>query len=260
MTYLQASVYGMLQGLTEFLPVSSSGHLILLRWLTGWEDPGLAFDVALHLGTLAALGVYFYRDWRDLLLGTWRNPRGKEARLLFWLGTATLPAAAAGLAFESQAEALFRKPAAVASALILFGLLLELADRFSGKKKSLDEVRAGTALGIGAAQALAIFPGVSRSGVTLTAGLALGFSYDSSARFSFLLATPVILGAGVLKLRHLESPLSGPFLWALAASALTGLGAVHFFLNHLRRSGPRAYVAYRLALGLAVLVFCAFEG
>ena len=258
MSYLEATLYGAVQGITEFLPVSSSAHLALLPRLMGWRDPGLAFDAALHLGTLAAVTAYFLRDWVKLLGAAARRPRGNEARLLLLLAVSTVPAAAAGLAFERQVEGAFRDPERIAAALILFGALLGLADRFGRRTTAFEEIGAAAAVAIGLSQALALVPGVSRSGVTVTAGLALGLSYDAALRFSFLMSTPVILGAGLLKLRHLGgADMTGGFLWALAVSALTGLGAVHLLMSQLRRTGMRPYVIYRLAVGGAILAACA---
>lgn len=255
MSYLEATVYGCLQGLTEFLPVSSSAHLALTPWLLGWKDQGLSFDVALHLGTLAALLIYFRRDWLDLITGALADSRGPQARLLAWMALATVPAAAAGLIFEKQIEALFRDPSRVALSLIVFGLLMEAADRLGRKEKGLLDAGGREVLGVGLAQALALMPGVSRSGVTITAALALGLKRDAAARFSFLLGSPIILGAGLLKIRHLEAAdLTGPFLWAVAVSALSGLAAVRFFIERLGRTGLTPYTVYRVIVGVAILV------
>ena len=254
MTYLEATTYGAIQGLAEFLPISSSAHLILAPWFLGWKDPGLSFDVALHLGTLLAIVIYFYKDWLEIFSGTLKDLKGPQARLFFLLAAASVPAAVAGLAFEKQAEFLFRDPARIAWALIIFALFLAFADRWGAKKTPLNRIKTHAALSVGLAQALAIVPGVSRSGATMTAALGFGLESAAAARFSFLLASPVIFGAALLKLRHLHSAdLSGPFLWAVAVSALTGLAAVHFFLNQLRRSSLLPYAIYRIVLGIAVL-------
>lgn len=258
MTYLEASLYGALQGLTEFLPVSSSAHLILAPWLLGWKDPGLSFDVALHLGTLAALLIYFFEDWRGLLAGAAKDRRGPEARLLWLLAVSSLPAGAAGLALGRHAESVFRQPARIAWALILFALLMETADRLGRKETPLNSISAKAALGIGLAQSLAIIPGVSRLGATMTAGLFFGLSTEAAARFSFLLGAPVILGAGAWQLRHMRAAdISGPFVWGVAVSALASLAALRFFMRQAPRSGLGPYVVYRIALGLLVLAWAA---
>jgi undecaprenyl-diphosphatase len=254
MSYLHACVLGLLQGLAEFLPISSSGHLALAPWLFGWPDPGLTFDIALHAGTLLALALYFWRDWFSILSGSARDPKGSEARLLAMLVLATLPAVAAGLLFEKQAETLFRGPARIAVNLIVFALLMEAADRFGRRARELSQLGWSGAALVGCAQALSIMPGVSRSGSTLTGGLALGLTRVDAARFSFLLSAPITFGACVLKLRHLTgADLTGPFIAGVATSAVSGLFAVGFFMARIRATGTRPYTLYRLALGALVL-------
>lgn len=254
MTYGQATVFGAVQGLTEFLPISSSAHLTLLPWFLGWKDPGLTFDVALHVGTLAAVALCFWRDWLDILGGAVRDPRGAQARFLGLLVLSTLPAVAAGLILEKHAEQAFRQPWRIALALMAFAVLMEWADRAGSKKSPLHGLGISGALGIGLAQAFSICPGVSRSGVTLTAGLALGLSRAEAARYSFLLAMPITAGACLLKLRHLQAAdISGPFLWGITVSAVIGFAAVRFFLANLGAHSLRPYVVYRLLAGAAVL-------
>ena len=254
MNAFEAIILGAVEGLTEFLPVSSSAHLTLLPWVLGWEDPGLTFDVALHIGTLAAVVSCFWRDWLDILRGAARDRRGAQARFLGLLVLATLPAVAAGLILEDQAEHAFRQPWRIATALMGFAVLMELADRWGSKKRAIDGLGLSGAVGIGLAQALSICPGVSRSGVTLTAGLALGLSRSEAARYSFLLSTPITAGACLLKLRHLQiGDASGPFLWGIAVSAVMGFAAVRFFLANLGSLSLRPYVVYRLLAGGAIL-------
>lgn len=253
MTFGQATIYGLVQGITEFLPISSSAHLALLPWIFGWKDPGQTFDVALHLGTLVAVAGYFFRDWREVLLGAWENPRGPMGRRLLLLTLATLPACLAGLLLEKQAESLFRNPARIAAALAFFGLLLGAADRWSRRWRGLEEMGLQQGLWVGAAQALAIIPGVSRSGVTMTAGLALGFSRDAAARFSFLLALPITAGAALFKLRHLEAvALTPAFFWAIFVSGISGAAVVHVFLKQVRRASLLPYAAYRLLIAALI--------
>ncbi|MBI5629400.1 MAG: undecaprenyl-diphosphate phosphatase [Elusimicrobia bacterium] len=254
MSYWQALVYGMLQGATEFLPVSSSAHLALLPWLLGWRDPGLSFDVALHMGTLAALMAYFRHDWVCMASGVFSRDGGVARRNFVLLVLASIPAALAGVFLEAQAEVAFRRPQAMASTLILFALLMEGADRMGAKKGSLNEMTLRQAVGMGLAQALAVVPGVSRSGATLTAGLFLGLTPAAAARFSFLMAAPIIFGAGVFKLRHFSAgDMSGPFFLSVGVSALMGWACIGFFLNQLPRWRLRPYVVYRVLLGLLIL-------
>ena len=254
MSYFHACVLGLIQGVSEFLPVSSSAHLALTPWLLGWPDPGLTFDVALHAGTLAAVLGYFWRDWLELLTQSAACPTGPQARLLGMLALGSVPAAVFGLAFEKAAEATLRGPALVAALLIGFGALMEAADRFGRRARCGSDLSWGGGLLIGCAQALAIAPGVSRSGVTMTAALALGLTRQDSARFSFLLATPIIAGASLLKLRHLHAvDLTGPFWMGVIVSAVSGWAAVGFLLKSLPSTGVRPYAAYRVLAGLAVL-------
>jgi undecaprenyl-diphosphatase len=254
MTLMQAAVYGAVQGLTEFLPVSSSAHLNLLPWLLRWEDPGLSFDVALHVGTLVALLGYFWKDWTGLILGTIRDPRSAQARLLAFLALATIPGGLAGLLFQHYAETLLRAAPITAAALILFGLLLGWAERHGAKTDSMEALDLKRALLIGASQALAIIPGVSRSGITITAGLLAGLTPEAATRFSFLLSTPIILGAALHEFHKAHATFLGaPALIGMGVSAVTGLFAIHFLLACMRSWGFKPFVWYRVALGGAIL-------
>jgi undecaprenyl-diphosphatase len=253
LTYGQTTLLGVLQGLGEFLPISSSAHLVLAPWALRFEDPGLTFDVALHVGTLAAIAAAFGGRWWKILSGAARAPRGEDGRKLAALALATLPGAIIGLIFEKKAEEAFRDPRLIAGALIVFGLIMEACDRLGAKSKEWPKAGYATALCVGAAQALAVVPGVSRSGATMSAALALGLTRDSAAELSFLMAAPIIAGAALLKLRHLTgADLTGPFLWGVAVSAVTGWFAVTGFLRWISRYGLRPYVIYRVLLGASV--------
>lgn len=250
---VRAAVLGVLQGLTEFLPVSSSAHLALVPRLTGWPDQGLAYDVALHMGTLLALVLYFWRDWFRLTRAGLSRQAGPDRRLFWGLVLATFPAVVVGLLFEDRVEELFRGPRSIAFFLALFGVLLAAADRFGRGEKTTDSIGWRGCLLIGVAQALAVMPGVSRSGVTLTAGLFLGLSRVESARFSFLLAMPVVFGAGVLSLRQLTpAEMDGGFWLGIACSALTGVAVIRFLLDWLGRRGVLPFAVYRLVLAGAL--------
>lgn len=254
MTYAQAGLLGLVQGVAEFLPVSSSAHLILAPWALGFPDPGLVFDVALHLGTLAAIVVTFGRSWSDLALGVLRDPRGEASRRFFLLALATVPAAVMGLALEKQAEEVFRAPLLIAAVLAVFGLILAAAQSFGRRRARWTEVSWKVLLGVGAAQALAIIPGVSRSGATISAGLLLGLTLESSADLSFMLSAPIIAGAAAHKLGHISpSQVTGPFVFGVLVSALTGWAAVRLFLRGLSRWGLSPYIYYRLVLAGAVV-------
>lgn len=256
MTYGQSALLGAIQGLTEFLPVSSSAHLALAPRFFAFPDPGLTFDVALHLGTLLAVLIYYRATWLRLASGALREPRGPEARTLSMIALATLPAVVLGLLLEHKAEEAFRDPRRIALCLIAFSGVMYWADR-RGQASTGAWRAAGakTVLLIGCAQTLALMPGVSRSGATISAALLLGIAAPEAAELSFLMATPIVAGAALLKLRHLgAADLTGPFLLGLAVSAATGFAAVGAFIRLLPKGGLKPYVCYRVALGLAVLL------
>lgn len=254
MTYSQSALLGAIQGVTEFLPVSSSAHLALAPRFFSFTDPGLTFDVGLHLGTLLAVLVYYRATWTRMLVGAARDPRGEEGRNLGLIALATLPAVVVGLLFEKAAEDAFRDPRRIGLCLIAFSGVMLWAERSA--KHALDWRGAGarTLLLVGAAQALAVMPGVSRSGATISAALLLGIKAPQAAELSFLMATPIVAGAAILKLRHLGlGDVDGIFLLGIAVSAATGLAAVGAFIRFLPRGGFKPYVVYRVALGLAAL-------
>ena len=256
MEIMQSVVLGVVQGLTEFLPISSSGHLVIVPWLLHWPDPGLTFDLALHLGTLFALIIYFWADWLDLLR-KWREP------LLWLILIACLPAAFFGFKFEAFFETTFRDPRLIAVFMMLFAVVLLLADDYGRKKRDLHSLHIADAVIIGVAQVLALMPGVSRSGITMVGGLALGFDRRSSARFSFLVSVPVIAGASLFKMRHiiahgLPAGEAQVFLVGAATSAIVGSLAIKFLMDYLQKHSFHIFVWYRLAAGAAVLLLWFF--
>ena len=261
MNTLRAAVLGVLQGAGEFLPISSSGHLIVVPFLMGWPDSGLAFDVALHLGTLVAVGFAFWRDWLRLLQGGLRGlASGRpladpDARLLLYLALATLPGALAGLLLDEWAESVFRSPALVALMMALMGGVLWLADRRAGSLAESGVVSLRDALLIGFAQALAIVPGTSRSGATISMALFLGHKREAAARFSFLLALPITAGAALVKVPALvrSGAELGPVLVGMLAAAVSGLVAIRFLLRYVRTRSYAPFVWYRFAFALIVL-------
>ncbi len=264
MTAGQAVVYGIVQGLGEFLPISSSAHLVLLPWLLGWKDPGLAFDVALHLGTLVALVAFFWRDLlrlaRAWLASVVERKVGDdpERRLAWGIALASVPGAAAGLLLEDYAETTLRAPALIAGTLIGMGLLLHAADRFCPKRKRLGELTVPNTFLIGVAQALALVPGVSRSGATISAARALGATRDAAARFSFLLSAPIVVGAGLLKTPGMiAGGLDTALLAGVVTSAVVGYLAIRYLLAYVQTRDYGVFVYYRVALGLAVLALLA---
>jgi undecaprenyl-diphosphatase len=254
MTYQQSALLGALQGVTEFLPVSSSAHLALAPRFFSFTDPGLTFDVGLHLGTLLAVLIYYRDLWTRMLLGAAHEPRGVEGRSLGLLVLATLPAVVVGLVFEKSAEEAFRDPRRIGACLILFSVVMWWSQRRARETTDWRDAGPRALLLVGAAQALAVMPGVSRSGATISAALLLGLKSAEAAELSFLMATPIVAGAAVLKLRHLGlADIDGTFLLGVAVSAATGMAAVGAFLRFLPRGGFKPYVAYRVALGLAAL-------
>jgi len=222
-TIWQSVVMGLVQGLGEFLPISSSAHLVLVPWFFNWLDPGLTFDIALHIGTLIAVIAYFWRDWVKLIRGAFQGTKSKEGRLFWYLVLATIPGAIMGLLLEEKAETVFRNPLLIAVMLIVLGVLLYWADRKGRKLTNVNNISLGQSLMIGISQALAIIPGVSRSGITMTTGLLFGLTREGAARFSFLLSAPVIFGAGLIKVPDiLANPgmVNAPFLIGMLVSAL----------------------------------------
>jgi undecaprenyl-diphosphatase len=271
-----------MQGATEFLPVSSSGHLVLVPWLLGWHSPGLAFDAVVHWGTALAVIVYFWREWVALVRaaglslgrvvlrageGGRRRPRylsereeGTSRALLAWLILlGTVPGVLVGYFLEDFFEGMFGRPAAAAGFLLVTAALLTTSERMGRRERSLDDLGWLDALVAGVGQALAILPGISRSGATIAAGLARGMKREPAAHFSFLLATPIILGAGLLKVVELARTgrlvTEAPVLIAgFVAAALVGLGCIHFLLEYLRRHRLYPFAVYCTLLGIFSLL------
>ena len=259
MEWLQVLVLAAIQGLTEFLPVSSSAHLILVPVVTGWPDQGLAFDVAVHVGSLAAVLVYFRNDFMSMLREGLRRPwdPGGHARLGWLVVVASVPVGAAGLAVSAGLSESLRDPIVIAAATIGFGLALLVAERTGAKDRGIESIGVRDAIVIGCAQAVALVPGTSRSGITMTAGLLVGLTPAASARFSFLLSAPVIVMAGgyeTLKLATGAAPAqwSAMALGALVA-AVCAYACIHAFLRLIDRIGFAPFVAYRLVLGAVLL-------
>ena len=266
MTIFQALVLGILQGLAEFLPISSSAHLTLAPWVFRWKDPGLAFDVALHAGTLVALAWYFRRDWIELaqagfaILRKRRIETPIEKRLML-LVVATIPGAIAGKLLNDYAEQAFRSPQLIACTLIVMGALLWAADKWGSQQRALEEVTMRDAVVIGLAQVCALIPGVSRSGSTMTAGRALGFNRESAARFSFLMSLPITAAAVAVKLPeavHAQAQLA-PMIVGIVTAAVSGWIAISVLLKLLVRHSFGIFALYRLALGIFVLVLVALR-
>lgn len=259
---LHAVVLALVQGLTEILPISSSGHLILVPWLFGWTDQGLAFDVAVHVGTLAAIVAYFRHDVVVYWHAFWRSLANRtldtEGRVAWALAIGTIPAAVAGLLLEDLIAGALRSPRTVAVTTIFYGLLLLAADRFGAKQRDERSVTLRDGLLIGLAQALALIPGTSRSGITMTAGLALGLDRTGAARFAFLLAIPVIAAAGLLEgveLARSTTPVAwGTLALGMVVAGAAAYGCIHYFLRFIQRIGMWPFVLYRVVLGIVLWI------
>jgi len=265
MPLVQVIVLSIVQGLTEFLPVSSTAHLYLTSWLLGWQTEELSFDIALHIGTLIAVLLYFFRDWVQIVVqafgGSYGNDRelGQNRSLLWLLAIGSIPVGIAGLALHKQAEGAWRNPFVMGFMLIAVGVLMWIADNRAGKLRDLSTVSVTDAVAIGGAQALAIVPGCSRSGITITAGLFRGLDRESAARFSFLLSTPAIAAAAGKALHDLTktggiTALTAPqFTVGVAVSAITGCFVIAWFMRYLRDASLKLFVYYRILFGIIVL-------
>jgi len=270
MTLLHAIFLGILQGATEFIPVSSSGHLVLVPWLLNWPEPGLAFDAILHWGTVVAVLAVFWRDLHRLLLAGLESLRTRsledpDARLAWWIIIGTVPAAVIGFLFEDFFEALFGTPIAAAGFLLVTGIVLSLSERLGARTREAEEMGWFGALLVGLAQAAAIAPGISRSGATIAAGLFLGVRRAAAARFGFLLMVPIVLGAGLLSLLDLAG--AGVLVgdWPLLASgflaaAISGYLCVRFLLNYLRRGRLYVFALYVWLFGAMSLAVALVRG
>ncbi len=260
MNVFQALVLGVVQGLSEFLPISSSAHLSLVPFIFGWKDPGLAFDVALHLGTLAAVLWYFRQQWIDLTKAGFeilltRRVSGDDQWRAVYIVIATIPAAIGGLLLQDYAETVFRNPMITAWALIILGVLLWAADHFSPQVRALRELRWIDALLIGLAQVCALIPGVSRSGSTMTAGRALGFDRTSAATFSFLMSMPITAAAAVVKVPEaLREGVTLPIVVGILASGISGWLAISVLLKYVSSKSFGIFAIYRVLLGIGILV------
>lgn len=255
MTTFDAVLLGLLQALGEFLPISSSAHLVLLPFLRGMEYQGIAFDVMLHAATLLAVLLYFAKDWFYILKDGLTRPQTPQGKTLWYLALGTVPAGVAGVLLKDQVETVFRNPLMIAVCLMVFAGILWWADRRANHNNG-NMLTLKTALLIGCAQALAIMPGVSRSGITITAALLLGFSRSASARISFLLSTPVIGGAALLELGHLSAAdITGPFIWGFISAFIGALAVIGWLMKYIKTHSFNVFVYYRILLGLFIIGF-----
>ncbi|MGB9905768.1 MAG: undecaprenyl-diphosphate phosphatase [Candidatus Saccharicenans sp.] len=255
MSYFQAIVLGFLQGLGEFLPISSSAHLVIGPYFFNWHYQGLRYDVMLHLGTLLAIVAYFWKDWVKIISAGLTRPKEREGRFLWYVLLATIPGALAGYFLEEKAETAFREPQVIAFSLIFFSAVIFLADQLSRNQKGLEDLNLAGILLVGLAQSLAIVPGASRSGMTIMMALFLGYRRQAAARISFLLATPLIIGAALLELPRIAlAEVNGPFLAGFLSSAVFGFLSIRFLLSFLKTRNLVPFVVYRLVLALLILL------
>jgi undecaprenyl-diphosphatase len=272
MSIFEIVLLGIVQGLTEFLPVSSTAHLVVIPRLFGWADPGLAYDIALHVGTLAAVLIYFFRDWVHIIANGFgmksdSDPELRRNRMLLWLLVGgTIPAGIAGLALQKAADSTLRTLPIIGASAIVVGLFMWWADRAGRGQKTLGNVSWADSMAIGLAQVLAIIPGVSRSGITISAGLLRNLDRPTAARFSFLLSTPIILGAAAKDawdlLKHKEAvppEMQTAFVLGIIVSAITGSVTIAVFLKYLRTRSLAFFVAYRIIFGIMVLALAFFR-
>jgi len=270
MPILQVIILALVQGITEFLPISSTAHLALAPWLLGWQDAGLTFDIALHVGTLAAVLIFFFRDWLQVIAHGFGLSYGSDTQLkqnpmLLWLlAAASIPVGVVGFLVKDQAEE-WRNPFLIGGMLIAIGLLMWAAERAATGTKNIGGITFADSAVIGAAQALAVVPGTSRSGVTIAAGLFRNLDRASAARFSFLLSTPAIAGAAASALHHLSkqggipADMRTPFLLGIAISGLSGCAVIGLFLKYLRTNTLRFFIYYRLVFGIIVIALALFR-
>ncbi|WP_428898580.1 undecaprenyl-diphosphatase [Parelusimicrobium proximum] len=252
MTILQAVILGTVQALGEFLPISSSAHLVIMPLFMKMPYQGLTYDVLLHLGTLTAVLFYFRKEWFDIIRSGLTKPKTDEGKTLWLLALGTIPAGVAGLLFESKIEEVFHSPVIIGINLVVFGIILFFTDKKATLKGNVINLK--NILIIGCAQAIALMPGVSRSGITITAALLLGFSRAESAKVSFLLATPVIGGAAVLHLRHLSlADINAAFICGFLTSVVLGFLVIKFLMKYIQSRNFNIFVIYRVLLGLTII-------
>jgi len=253
MTIFSAVLLGFIQAAGEFLPVSSSAHLALLPWLLGETYQGLTYDVMLHAATLFAVLFYFRKEWFEIIKNGLTKPKSDDGKILWLLVVATIPAAVAGLLFQKQIENTLRSPFIMAGALIFFALVLFYADKKGGKGGAVMSWK--NMLIIGCAQAVALIPGASRSGVTITAALLLGFGREESAKISFLLSVPVIAGAFVMKARHINpADINAAFVLGFLTALIGGFLVIKFLMKFLQKHNFNIFVVYRIALGIVIIL------
>ena len=255
MTILQAIILGIVQGLTELLPISSSAHLNLIPWIFNWNIPD-SFDVALHFGTLLAIGIFFFKDWVGLIKGGFnqvvKKEKTQEGKMFWYIVLATLPGGIIGFILDHFLEDYLTKPIIIAVALIIMGIILYLVDKNCKSKTDYEDMTLKQTFLIGLSQALAFIPGVSRSGITITTARAMGVTREAATKYSFLLSTPIVFAATVLKFK--DFVFSVPFIIGVLASFLVGLLVIKFLLKYIRKGSFKIFAVYRVIFGLLIIV------
>lgn len=261
MSIFQAIVYGIIQGISEFLPISSTAHLVIVPWLFKWTIPDVSFDVALHLGTAAAVILFFWKDWIKLISAGLTRPRSTNGRLFWFVVLATIPGAVFGVFLDKYMES-FRNPAIIGVMLILMGIILYYADKVSQSDVDIKNMGAGRSLIIGISQVFAVIPGVSRSGITITAGRMLKMDRESIAKFTFLISAPIILGDGLYHAAKMGSLAvsKAPFITAVLTAGIVGALSIKFLLDYLKKKGFGIFAVYRFIFGAAILLIYFIRG
>jgi undecaprenyl-diphosphatase len=270
MPIYQVVVLAIVQALTEFLPISSTAHLVLIPWLFGWKDGGLTFDVALHAGTLVAVIIYFFRDWVQIIgqafgLNIGSDPDLRQNRNLLWLlAIASVPIGIFGYLFDKQADTTWRQPYVIGTMLIVVGIVMWMAEKRRIGSKSMSTIQWSDGVAVGLAQAVSVIPGTSRSGATISAGLFRNMNRETAARFSFLLSTPAIAAAvlkkgwDIHKEGGIPADMKAPIVVGIVVSGVLGAIVIAFFLRYLRRSSLMPFVYYRIVFGIIVIALAAF--
>lgn len=255
MNIFQALVYGIIQGIIEFLPISSDAHLIIIPRILGWQEPSLDFDIALHLGTTAAVVAFFFKDWITLFKAGFTKPASDYGKVFWWIVLATIPCGIIGLFITKYTDSV-RNLALISLVLIVMGPLLYFVDKYAPKRIDINRIGALSSILIGASQVIAMIPSVSRSGVTITAGRFLCVKRESAAKFTFLLSTPTMLGLGLYKLKDISNVPVHPLTFSIAilSSAVVGALSINFLLYYIKKRGFGIFAGYRCVLGAILLL------
>ena len=268
MTILQALILGIVQGLTELLPISSSGHLDIIPWLLNWTSSSEfvtafeGFDVALHFGTFLAIAIFFFKDWIKLIIGGFnqvvKKEKTTEGKMFWYLVIATIPGGIIGLLLDTFVGDLLKKPVIISIALIVMGIILYFVDKKSKTTTNYENMTFKQTFLIGLSQCLAFIPGVSRSGITMTTGRAMGVDRESAARYSFMLSAPIVFAATIFKLKDFVFSL--PFFIGILASFIVGVVVIKWLLNYLQKGSFKIFAVYRVIFGIIILIFVFARG